>query len=61
MDVLGTIAAVVVLVGFGYFIYRKVTAKKTSTGSGGGTGTGTGTGTGGGGGGGHPLPKTQQK
>jgi len=36
MDVLGTIAAVVVLVGFGYFIYRKVTAKKTSTGSGGG-------------------------
>jgi nitrate reductase gamma subunit len=51
MDVLGTIAAVVVLVGFGYFIYRKVTAKKTTT----------NTGVGGGGGKGGNGPPTQSK
>lgn len=40
-NALGYVLAVVVVLGFGYFIYKKVTAKKDSTGgSGGGGGSG---------------------
>jgi hypothetical protein len=41
MEYLGTALAVIALVAFGYFIYKKVTAKKPpSSGTGGGGGGG---------------------